>query len=474
MKKPAFFFLVALLLMGVAVLDAAEARYALVIGNNNYRSEDIAPLETPVSDAQDIARSLRELGYGVDLRTNLKLAEMYGAIANFMAKLRTDPNSEGFFWFAGHGIAIEGQHHLLPVDVAHPMDEKLLKKESYAVDELMQEFEEVSNKTNLIIIDACRNRMIPNNRNRDRAVTRGGLAIISAASTGLQGNKVIYSTMAGQTADDGQPGSRNSPFAEAFLNNMKNPRVFETDVFYDIKEETLRLTGGKQSPYATGDFGVKNYSLAAVSATETYTPSPTFGTVTAAPASPVKRKPAPTPAPAGKTPQSQDRFNLDGKRAFGVSAAALINGASVPANVNARITAFERYGQQGKFFFIPNSWFASVDYFSDTHNVQDYSGIGFGAGFLWKIRLGQAQRFIVNFGPLADYFFFKYTYKAESGYFNSFGYGVQGGISFRISRYFSVDTNVLFLNTVKPVQTGNGFYPYTVGGSLGLSFLLPY
>jgi hypothetical protein len=247
-----FFFL------SVSGILLAQNRHALVIGNNNYRN-DVSPLGNPVNDAEDIARAAGELGYEVTLMKNVVLAEMINAIEQFTARLSRDADSEGFFWFAGHGLSVKEQHYLLPIDV-NPENDNMISRTSYSVDELMGEIEKAHNKTNLIVIDACRNKLLPGNSSRSRSVGSRGLAVLSLDDARIKGNKIVYSTAAGKTAADGAAGSRNSPFAEAFLHNIKSPQTFD-DTFIDISQETMRLTRGEQEPYSMGSFAVKSYSL---------------------------------------------------------------------------------------------------------------------------------------------------------------------------------------------------------------------
>jgi hypothetical protein len=120
----------------------------------------------------------------------------------------------------------------------------------------MTEIESAGNLTNLVVIDACRNNVIPGSR----SVNSRGLAILSHSDMRIRGNKIVYSTQAGMTASDGTSGAKNSPFAQAFIANIGNPETFD-DVFLDIADGTLKLTNGQQEPYSMGTFAVKSYSL---------------------------------------------------------------------------------------------------------------------------------------------------------------------------------------------------------------------
>jgi uncharacterized caspase-like protein len=241
------------------IASPPRARYALVIGNNTYKN-GIPALTNPVNDATAIAAALKDLSYSVELYRNADLIQMEDAIKKFMAKLTADRDSEGFFWFAGHGISTEerAEHYLLPID-ANPDGDSRIRRTGYAVNDLLAELEKVHNRTNLIVLDACRNTLTTAGK---RSVGTRGLSVVGADQ--VQGNKIVYSTAAGATASDGDPKAPNSPFATAFLNHIKAPEPFN-DVFVDIYNETLQLTGG-QKPITVGDFSVKGYSLNAAGA----------------------------------------------------------------------------------------------------------------------------------------------------------------------------------------------------------------
>jgi uncharacterized caspase-like protein len=258
MKRSAFIIGILFFCLFAIGTAFAQKRHALVIGNNDYQN-GVTTLNNPANDAEDIARAVRELGYEVTLLKNVNLGDMIKAIDQFTTGLSRDAESEGFFWFAGHGVSVREQHFLLPIDV-NPESDNMISRTAYSVDELMGEIEKAHNKTNLIVIDACRNKLLPGNSSRSRSFGDRGLAVLALDDARIKGNKIVYSTAAGKTAADGAERSRNSPFAEAFLHNINSPQTFD-DAFIDISQATLRLTKGEQEPYAMGTFAVKSYSL---------------------------------------------------------------------------------------------------------------------------------------------------------------------------------------------------------------------
>ena len=90
---------------------AAETqRTALVIGNSAYSS---APLKNPVNDANDMASLLEKLDFAVIKRLDASKRDMEEAIYDLGRKLKK--GGVGLFYFAGHGVQVQGFNYLIPV-----------------------------------------------------------------------------------------------------------------------------------------------------------------------------------------------------------------------------------------------------------------------------------------------------------------------------------------------------------------------
>ncbi|MDR1949340.1 MAG: caspase family protein [Spirochaetaceae bacterium] len=85
--------------------NAQNARFALVVGNAGYRY--INPLTNTAKDARDLAAALTGLGYQVDLRLDVTAQDFVRAVIAYTEKLAANPQSEGFFWFTGHGSQVQ-------------------------------------------------------------------------------------------------------------------------------------------------------------------------------------------------------------------------------------------------------------------------------------------------------------------------------------------------------------------------------
>jgi len=85
---------------------------ALVIGNGAY--EDAGELENPANDAEDIAAKLETCGFTVIKELDCTFADMDRALKRFKRAL--PDNDVGLFFFAGHGMQIDGENYLAAVN----------------------------------------------------------------------------------------------------------------------------------------------------------------------------------------------------------------------------------------------------------------------------------------------------------------------------------------------------------------------
>jgi hypothetical protein len=95
--------------------DKKLQKLALVIGNSNYANA--LPLGNAVNDANDVCTALRALDFDVICKLNVpNKREFKDAIYEFTG--RVNDKTVALFYFAGHGIQIDGLNYLIPTAAA--------------------------------------------------------------------------------------------------------------------------------------------------------------------------------------------------------------------------------------------------------------------------------------------------------------------------------------------------------------------
>src|SRR5712671_1767206 len=184
--------------------DAAKAdrRVAFVVGNGTYKN--VSPLPKPPIDAKSMASVLRNVGFEVVEGTNLTRDKMTERLLEFGKK--AEGADVALFFYAGHGIAINGTNYLLPVDadLKSEMDVKL--GAAINIDTTLEQTM-ADAKVKLVFLDACRDNPFAA-RIRSAKETRSvnvqtGLAEMKSG----YGFKDAAATGPGQTALDGEAGT---------------------------------------------------------------------------------------------------------------------------------------------------------------------------------------------------------------------------------------------------------------------------
>ena len=221
-------------------------KVALIIGNSNYRHG--TKLRNAVNDAKDMARTLKKLNFEVILLTNADLRSMDQALDKFYQKL--NQGAVGLFYYAGHGVQVNGENYLIPVD-ADLTTESEVNYESLPLGKLLGGMRDIDNDVNIIILDACRDN--PFARSWTRSSGSKGLAPIQNSATG---SFIAYATGPGNVAQDGQ--GRNGTFTESLLKHLNNANATVEEIFKKVRVDVAQKTSNAQVPWTTssliGDF----------------------------------------------------------------------------------------------------------------------------------------------------------------------------------------------------------------------------
>jgi Caspase domain len=218
----------------------AEGRLALVIGQSAYRA--VTALPNPANDAKAVSQLLGEAGFEVLTASDLSQNEMREKIGDFAAKVAAKgPDTIALVFYAGHGLQIDGENFLVPVDV-DPKREADIPLQAVRLNDILNTLTSVPSKMRILLLDACRNNPFP-------AINQSaghGLAIVDA-KIGAPGTFLSFSTSPGAEAEDG--GGADSPYTSALLLAAKEPGLSIEDTFKRVRVSVNKATEGRQTPW---------------------------------------------------------------------------------------------------------------------------------------------------------------------------------------------------------------------------------
>jgi hypothetical protein len=248
----------------------ANRKVALVVGNSAYPKW---PLRNPANDAKAVAQSLTELGFDTQVALDVSLPNLDRAVAQFVSKVKA--GDVAAFYYAGHGIQLEGENYLIPVDF-NAKDEIDAKYAAYSASRLQERLDKAGARVVLMVLDACRNNPFANTRSMG-----GGLAAMGSG----KGTLIAFATAPGKTADD-NPRGNNGLFTTHLIQALREPGLTLDQVFNRVRARVHDASNGQQVPWTVssviGDVYLRpGAGVASTSAT----------TASAAP--------PPAPAPAG-------------------------------------------------------------------------------------------------------------------------------------------------------------------------------
>lgn len=228
-----------MLLNQAAMAETDGPRVALVVGNADYAH--IGALDNPENDARLIGGTLEDAGFEVTYLFNATQRELEAAVVELGRTLRArGPETTGLFYFAGHGVQSQGKNYLMPVDAALS-DEAELDLVGVQADVVLRQMGTAQNRTNIVILDACRNNPFAEVQGMDA----NGLAKMNPSP----GTFLSYVTGPGDVALDGL--GQNSPFSAALAAEMQKPGQAIEQVFRNVRIRVVEQTRGIQTPWDT-------------------------------------------------------------------------------------------------------------------------------------------------------------------------------------------------------------------------------
>lgn len=214
-------------------------RIALVIGNGAY--EHVTGLTNPTRDAAAVAETLRRIGFSVMELENLGKTSFEEALANFSEQAAGADFA--IFYYAGHGMEVDRQNYLIPVDAKLETDRRL-RFETLSLDDVLSTLDGVHG-IRMVLLDACRDNpfsSIMKKTTANRSIGRG-LSRVEAAD----GTVISFSAKEGSVALDGN--GDHSPFTAALLKHMADPGLEIQFLMRTVRDDVRAATKGEQEPY---------------------------------------------------------------------------------------------------------------------------------------------------------------------------------------------------------------------------------
>ena len=214
-----------------------EKRVALVIGNGNY---DVArSLPNPLNDADSITRRLESIGFNVVQCKDCNRTQLLKKIDEFGTTLVKD--GVGFFFYAGHGIQINGINYLIPTD-AKLQSKSDADYECINLARIIGKMDDAHTAVNIVVLDACRDN--PFDKAWYRSATNDGFA---SMASGPPGSIIEFSTSPGKTAADGN--GANGLYTEALLEVLNEPGLSLGGMFQKARSLVVEKSNGEQVPW---------------------------------------------------------------------------------------------------------------------------------------------------------------------------------------------------------------------------------
>src|SRR3984885_7722222 len=203
----------------------AENRVALVIGQSAYRS--VPALPNPANDAKAVTQMLTDSGFEVSTASDLSQSELRQQVSEFAGKgAAKGADTVALVFYAGHGLQIDGENYLVPVDV-DPKREADIPIQAVRLNDILNTLTSVPTKMRIVLLASCRNNPFPELKSAGH-----GLALVDA-KVGSPGTFLSFSTSPGAEAEDGN--GADSPYTTALLLAAKEPGLSIEETFKRVR-----------------------------------------------------------------------------------------------------------------------------------------------------------------------------------------------------------------------------------------------
>jgi uncharacterized caspase-like protein len=216
---------------------AAEQRFALVIGNDEYRT---AKLATPANDAGLVADALQAAGFTVTGARNLDQATLRATFREFLGQVSAaGPDAVALVYFAGFGLQFEGDNYFVPVDadIQRDVDVPL---QAIRISDFIQPLAALPGRVKIVILDAARQNPFA----RNGQPLAGGLALVDP----IPSVAIAFNAAPGTVGPDEQ--GPYGAYASALTETIAAGGLDLDEQFARLRLRVSELTQGAEVPWS--------------------------------------------------------------------------------------------------------------------------------------------------------------------------------------------------------------------------------
>jgi len=221
---------------------AAELRFALVIGNDEYKS---ARLATPANDAGLVASTLQAAGFTVTGAQNLDQATLRESVREFLGQVEAaGPDAVAVVYLAGFGLQFNGENYFVPVDADLQRDVDV-PLQAIRISDFTQPLAALPGRVKIVILDAARQNPFA----RGGQPLASGLALVDPA----QGMAIAFNAAPGTVGPE-EPGPYGA-YATSLTEMIAAGGLGLDDLFARLRLRVSELTQGAEIPWYTSQIG---------------------------------------------------------------------------------------------------------------------------------------------------------------------------------------------------------------------------
>jgi formylglycine-generating enzyme required for sulfatase activity len=218
--------------------QAGQKRFALILANQTYEKN---PLPNIDNDAALMVRTLKSLGFTVVSLMNGTRSTMRTKLKELKENLTANPGGIAFVYYSGHGVQVDGENYLVPVNNASLTSEADVKEDCLTLSYVLEMSKGTRAKAYITVLDACRDNPFLGQKGDGNK----GLAVVGRvldAST-----LVAFAASPGETAS-ATLGGANSIYTAELVKQLQTPNLSIQEVFQSTRSAVRTKSSNKQRP----------------------------------------------------------------------------------------------------------------------------------------------------------------------------------------------------------------------------------